>query len=55
MGALELDGDDPAGPRGVRMDRVLGSFESFTFFQIGRRPWAFVGLVSLASVCVFLE
>ena len=31
------------------MGRVLGSFESFTFFQIGRRPWAFVGLVVLGG------
>ena len=38
MGALERDGDHPAGPRGVRMGRVLGFFESFPFFQIGRRP-----------------
>ena len=43
MVALERDGDHPAGPRGVRMDRteyvgrVLGFFESFPFFQIGRR------------------
>ena len=37
-GALERDGDHPAGPRGVRMGRVLGFFESFPFFQIGRRP-----------------
>ena len=42
-GALERDGDHPAGPRGVRMGRtayvgrVLGFFESFPFFQIGRR------------------
>ena len=26
-----------AGPRGVRMGRMLGFFESFPFFQIGRR------------------
>ena len=37
-GALERDGDHPAGPRGVRMGRVLGFFESFSFFQVGRRP-----------------
>ena len=42
-GALELGGDHPAGPRGVRMGRtayvgrVLGFFESFSFFQVGRR------------------
>ena len=53
MGALERGGDRPAGPRGVRMGRVLGFFESFTFFQIGRRPWAFVGPVALTLVCVF--
>ena len=35
-----------AGPRGVRMGRVLGFFESFPFFQIGRRPHAFVGSVA---------
>ena len=42
-GALERGGDHPAGLRGVRMGRtayvgcVLGFFESFPFFQIGRR------------------
>ena len=42
-GALERGGDRPAGSRGVRMGRteyvgrVLGLFESFPFFQIGRR------------------
>ena len=42
-GALERGGDHPAGPRGVRMGRtayvgrVLGFFESFPFFQLGRR------------------
>ena len=41
-GALERGGDHPAGPRGVRMGRtayvgpVLGFFESFPFFQVGR-------------------
>ena len=35
---LERDGDHPADPRGVRMGRVLGFFESFPFFQIERRP-----------------
>ena len=53
MGALERDGDHPASPREVRMGRMLGFFESFPFFQIGRRPWAFVGLVALTCVCVF--
>ena len=46
MGALERDGDHPASPRRVRMGRMLGFFESFPFFQIGRRPWAFVGSVA---------
>ena len=41
-----------AGPRGVRMGRMLGFFESFTFFQIGRRPWAFAGPVALTCICV---
>ena len=51
-GALERGGDHPAGPRGVRMGRtayvgrVLGLFESFPFFQIGRRLQAFVGPVA---------
>ena len=48
---LERGGDRPAGPRGVRMGRMLGFFESFTFFQIGRRPWVFVGSVVLTCVC----
>ena len=42
-GALKRGGDRPVGPRGVRMGRMLGFFESFPFFQIGRRPWASVG------------
>ena len=46
MGALERGGDRPAGPRGVRMVHMLGFFESFPFFRIGRRPWAFVGPVA---------
>ena len=46
MGALERGGDCPAGLRGVRMGRMLGFFESFPFFQIGRRSCAFVGLVA---------
>ena len=44
-GAVEgLDGSprarrrSPRGPEGVRMGRVLGFFESFSFFHIGRRP-----------------
>ena len=45
-GALERGGDRPAGPKGVRMGRMLGFVESFPFFQIGRRPWAFVGSVA---------
>ena len=52
-GRLERGGDRPAGQRGVRMGRVLGSFESFPFIHIGRRPWAFVGPVALTCVCVF--
>ena len=50
---LERGGDRHAGLRGVRMDRTLGFFESFAFFQIGRRHWAFVGPVALTSVCIF--
>ena len=38
LATLERDGDHPTGPRGVRMGRVLCFFESFPFFQIGRRP-----------------
>jgi len=53
MGALERGGDRPAGPRGVQMGRMLGFFEPFTFFQTGRRPWAFVGPVALTCVYVF--
>jgi len=43
LATLERGGDHPAGPRGVRIGRtayvgrVLGLFESFPFFQIGRR------------------
>ena len=43
LATLERGGDHPAGPRGVRMGRtayvgrVLGFFECFPFFQIGRR------------------
>ena len=42
-GALERGGDHPAGLRGVQMGRavyvgrVLSFFESFPFFQLGRR------------------
>ena len=53
MGALERGGDRFAGSRGMRMGRMLGFFESFPFFQIGRRPWAFVDSVGLTCVCVF--
>jgi len=51
-GALERGGDHTAGSRGVRMGRtvyvgrVLSFFESFPFFQIGRRLWAFMGPVA---------
>ena len=43
---LERGEDRSAGPRGVRMGRMLGFFEFFPFFQIGRRPWVFVGPVA---------
>ena len=49
---LERGGDRPAGSRGMRMGRTRGFSESFPFFQIGRRPWAFVGPVALTCVCV---
>ena len=39
--------------RTMCVGRVLGFFESFPFFQIGRKPWAFVGPVALTHVCVF--
>jgi len=52
MGALEQGGDHPAGSRGVRMGCMLGFFEPFTFFQIGRKPWAFAGPVALIYVFV---
>ena len=39
--------------RTASVGRVLGFFESFPFFQIGRRPWAFVGPVALTCVYVF--
>ena len=53
MGALERGGVCPAGLRGMRMGRMLGFFESFTFFRVGRRSWAFTGPVALTCVCVF--
>jgi len=34
------------------MGHMLGFFESFAFFQAGRRPWTFVGLVALTCICV---
>ena len=52
-GTLERGGDRPAGSRGIRMGRTLGFFESFPFFRMGRRPWAFVGPVALACVLRF--
>ena len=45
-GALERGGNHLVVPRGVQMGRMLGFFESFPFFQIGRRPLAFVGPVA---------
>ena len=51
-GTLERGGDRPAGSRGawmgrsVSVGRVLGFFESFPFFRMGRRPGAFVGSVA---------
>ena len=51
-GTLERVGDRPAGSRGMRMGRTLGFIESFPFFQIGGRPWAFVGPVALTCFCV---
>ena len=53
MGTLKRGGDCPTGLREMRMGRMLGFFESFTFLRIGRRPWAFVGPVALTCVCVF--
>ena len=50
---LERGGDCPAGSRGMQMGRMLGSFESFPFFRMGSRPWAFVDPVALTSVFVF--
>ena len=51
-GTLERGGDRSAGSRGMRMGRTLDFFESFPFFRMGRRPWAFVGPVALTGVCV---
>ena len=34
IGALERGGDHPASPRGVRMGRMLGFFESFLFSRL---------------------
>ena len=53
MGALERGGDHPVGPRGVRMGRVLGFFESLSFFQIGNEAVGLRGLSCLICVCVF--
>ena len=50
---LERGGDCPVGLRGVRTGHMLGFFESFPFFRIGSRPWAFVGPVAFTGVCVF--
>ena len=52
-GALERGGNHPAvrGERGwaapCRWAACLGFFKSFPFFQIGRRPWAFLGPIAL--------
>jgi len=59
-GVLERGGDHPAGSRRVRTGRtayagrVLGCFESLTFFQIGRRLQAFVDPVAQHAFA-FLE
>ena len=53
-GALERGGDHPAGSRGVRMGRVLGFFESLSFFQIGNEAVGLRGLSCLICVCVFM-
>ena len=36
----------PRAREGCEWAACWASFESFTFFQIGRRPWAFVGPVA---------
>jgi hypothetical protein len=41
------------GPERGANGPQAGFFESFTFFQIGRKPWAFVGPVALTRVYVF--
>ena len=46
IGTLERGGDRPVGSRGMRMGRTLGFFESFPFFRMGSRPWAFAGSVA---------
>ena len=53
MGALERGGDHPAGPMGVWMGRVLGFFESLSFFQIGNEAVGLRGPSCLICVCVF--
>ena len=50
---LERGGDCPAGPRGMRTGRTLDFYESFPFFRMESRPWAFVSPVALTGVCVF--
>ena len=53
-GAVEGLGREPSSEaeiaprvRGrMQVGRMLGFFESFPFFQIGRRLWAFVGSVA---------
>ena len=59
-GAVEgLDGSSRArrrssrGSEGVRMGRVLGFFESLSFFQIGNEVVGLRGLSCLICVCVF--
>ena len=52
-GTLERGGDRSAGSRRMRMGRTLDFFESFPFFRMGSRLWAFVGPVALTGVCVF--
>ena len=52
MGALERGGDRSAGPRGVRMGRVLGFFELFPFFPDWKEAVGLRGLSCLVCVCV---